>query len=85
LSGPDLYISKMPCELWHTLLERCYEAETAYTLALTNSFGLVGMEFDQALQQAEEARKASRICEKALVRHEHMHDCVRKSDVGTVN
>ena len=27
----------MPCEVWRTLLEHCYEAETAYTQALTNS------------------------------------------------
>lgn len=72
----------MPCEVWRTLLEHCYEAETAYTLALTNSFGLVGMDFDQALQQAEEARKTSQVCEKALVRHEQMHDCVRVSAVA---
>jgi hypothetical protein len=61
------------------LLEHCYEAETAYTQALTDSCGLVGAEFDQALQRAEEAKNASHACERVLLRHEHMHDCVRMS------
>ena len=69
----------MPCEVWHTLLERCYEAETAYSEAISNSSGLVGVEFDKAFQEAEEAREVSRVCEKALLHHEHLHDCVRRS------
>ena len=72
----------MPCELWRTLLENCYEAETAYSQAITNSSGLVGVEFDKALQRADAAREVSQICEKALLHHEQMHDCVRKSAVA---
>jgi hypothetical protein len=72
----------MPCEVWRTLLERCYEAETAYSQSLTNSSGLVGVEFDKALQRAEEAREVSQVCEKALLHHEQMHDCVRKAAVA---
>ena len=67
----------MPCEVWHLLLERCYEAETASTQALTGSSGLIGVEFDKALQRAEQAREVSQVCEKALLQHERMHDCVR--------
>ena len=62
----------MPCEEWYTLLEHCYEAETACSQAITNPSGLVGTEFDDALQQADEARKVSQVAEKALLRHEHM-------------
>lgn len=69
----------MPCEVWHSLLERCYEAETAYTQTINSSSGLIGVEFDKALQRAEEAREVSQVCEKALVHHEQMHDCVRRS------
>ena len=70
----------MPCEVWRTLLEECYEAETAYTLYLAKSCGLVGAGFDQAIQRAEEARRTSQVCEKALLRQEHMHDCISKSE-----
>ena len=73
------YISTMPCKVWRTLLEHCYEAETAYSHALGNSGGLVGLEFDQALQRAEVAREVSQVCQNALLHHEQMHDCVRKS------
>jgi hypothetical protein len=69
----------MPCEVWHSLLERCYQAETAYSQAITNSSGLVGVEFDKALERAERAREVSQVCEKALLHHEQMHDCVKKS------
>ena len=69
----------MPCEVWHSLLERCYEAETAYSQVITCSSGLVGVEFDKALQRAEQARAASQVCEKALLQHEQMHDCVRSA------
>jgi len=69
----------MPCEVWHSLLERCYEAETAYSQAITSSSGLVGVEFDKALQRAEQAREVSQVCEKALLDHEQMHDCIKKS------
>jgi hypothetical protein len=69
----------MPCEEWRTLLEDCYEAETTYTQALANSCGLVGPELDQALQRADVAREVSQVCEKALLHHEEMHDCVRRS------
>ena len=72
----------MPCEVWRTLLEQCYEAETAYSQALADSCGLVGVEFDRALQRAEEAKNTSQVCEKALLRHEQMHDCMRKSEVA---
>jgi hypothetical protein len=69
----------MPCEVWHSLLERCYQAETAYSQVITSSSGLVGVEFDQALQRAEQARVVSQVCEKALLHHEQMHDCMKKS------
>jgi hypothetical protein len=69
----------MPCEVWRTLLEHCYQAETAYGEALTNSCDLVGVQFDKALQRAEEAREVGQVCEKALLHHERTHDCVRKS------
>lgn len=69
----------MPCEVWHPLLERCYDAETAYTQALTSSSGLVGVELDKALQRAEQAREASQVCEKALLHHEQVHDCVTRA------
>jgi hypothetical protein len=69
----------MPCESWYALLEHCYEAETAYSQAIANSSGLVGVEFDKALQRADAAREVSQVCEKALLHHEQMHDCVRKS------
>ena len=69
----------MPCEVWHSLLERCYEAETAYSQAITGSSGLIGVEFDKALQWAELAREVSQVCEKALLYHEQMHDCVRRA------
>jgi hypothetical protein len=69
----------MPCEVWHTLLENCYEAETAYSQAITDSSGLIGVEFDKALQWAEAAREISRVCEKKLLHHEQMHDCMKKS------
>jgi hypothetical protein len=69
----------MPCEVWHTLLERCYEAETAYSQAIAGSSGLAGAEFDRALERAEEAREVSRVSEKMLLHHEQMHDCVRRS------
>ena len=72
----------MPCEIWHTLLERCYEAETAYSQALTNSSGLVGVEFEKAVQRIEQARNASQAYEKALLHHEQMHDCVKQSVVA---
>jgi hypothetical protein len=72
----------MPCEIWNALLEHCYEAETVYSQAITDSSGLVGVEFDKALQRAEEARKVSQDCEKALLHHERMHDCVRKLAVA---
>jgi hypothetical protein len=72
----------MPCEVWRTLLENCYEAETAYSQAITDSSGLVGVEFDKALQRAEAAREISRSCEKKLLHHEQMHDCVRASAVA---
>ena len=68
----------MPCEVWHSLLERCYEAETAYSQAIASSSGLVGVELDNALQRAEQAREVSQVCEKALLHHERMHDCVKK-------
>ena len=57
LSGPCPTFPKMPCKVWRwrTLLEHCCDAETAYAQALSNSGGLVGLEFDQALQRAEEA------------------------------
>jgi hypothetical protein len=70
----------MPCEVWHSLLERCYEAETAYTQAITSSSGVIGVEFDRALQRAEHAREVSRVCEKALLHHEQIHDCVRRAE-----
>ena len=69
----------MPCEVWHSLLERCYEAETAYSQVIASSSGLVGVEFDKALQLAEQAREFSQACEKALLHHEQMHDCMKKS------
>jgi hypothetical protein len=69
----------MPCEVWHSLLERCYQAETAYSQAITGSSGLMGAELDMALQRAEQAREVSQICENALLHHEKMHDCIRKS------
>jgi len=72
----------VPCEVWNALLEHCYEAETAYSQALTDSCGLVGVEFDNALQRAEEARQVSQVCEKILLHHEQMHDCVRRSVVA---
>ena len=72
----------MPCEIWHSLLEHCYEAETAYSQALTDSCGLGGAELDIALQRAERTREVSQVCERALLRHEQMHDCVRKSAVA---
>jgi len=72
----------MPCEVWRTLLENCYEAETANSQAIANSSGLVGVEFDDALQRAEAARETSRTCEKKLLHHEQMHDCVRGSAVA---
>jgi len=74
--------TEMPCEVWRTLLEHCYEAETAYAQALTDSFDFVGMEFDEALQRANEAREVSQVCEKALLHHEQVHDCVRQSAVA---
>lgn len=77
-----LYNSKMPCEVWRTLLERCYEAEMNYFQAVAFSCGLVGLEFDQALQRAEVAGEVSQMCETALLHHEQMHDCVRKSAVA---
>ncbi len=72
----------MPCEVWHTLLEHCYAAEIAYARVLTDSSGLAGAELEQAFQRAEEAKNASRASEKALLRHEQMHDCVRMSAVA---
>ena len=69
----------MPCNVWHTLLEYCYDAETAYSQAITNSSGLVGVELDKALERAEQAREVSQVCEEALLHHEQMHDCVRKA------
>jgi hypothetical protein len=69
----------MPCEVWHSLLERCYEAETAYSQAITNSSDLVGVELDKALQRAEHAREVSQVCENALLHHERMHHCVRSA------
>jgi hypothetical protein len=69
----------MPCEVWHSLLERCYEAETAYTQSLTHSSGLTGVDLDKALQRAEQAKEVSQVCENALLRHERMHDCVRSA------
>jgi hypothetical protein len=69
----------MPCEVWHSLLEHCYEAETAYSQAISSSSGLVGVEFDNALERAEQARKVSQVCENALLQHERMHDCLKKS------
>ncbi len=68
----------MPCEIWHSLLERCYEAETAYTQSLTASSGLTGVELDKALERAEQARAVSQVYEKALLNHEQIHDCVRR-------
>jgi hypothetical protein len=67
----------MPCEVWNALLEHCYDAETAYSQALTDSSGLVGGELDKALERAEQAREVSQVCEIALQHHEQMHDCVR--------
>ena len=69
----------MPCEVWHSLLERCYEAETAYSQSLTHSPGLTGVDLDKALERAEHARAVSQHCEKALLHHEQMHDCVRSA------
>jgi hypothetical protein len=69
----------MPCEVWYSLLERCYEAETAYSQSLNYSFGLTGVELDQALEREEKARAVSQVCEKALLQHEQMHDCMKKS------
>jgi hypothetical protein len=69
----------MPCEIWQSLLERCYEAETACSQAITNSSGLAGVDFDRALQRADRAREVSQVCEKALLHHELMHDCVRSA------
>lgn len=68
----------MPCQVWRSLLERCYEAETAYSQAITNSSGMVGVELDRALERADQAREVSQVCEKALLHHEQGHDCVRK-------
>jgi hypothetical protein len=59
-------------------LEHCYEAETAYSQAITSSSGLIGVEFDNALQRAEQAREVSQVCEKALLHHEQMHGCIKK-------
>ncbi len=39
----------MPCEVWNALLEHCYDAETVYSQAITNSSGLVGVELDKAM------------------------------------
>ena len=72
----------MPCEVWNALLEHCYDAETAYSEAIISSSGLVGLELDKALERAEQARKVSQVCEKALLHHEQMHDCVRKAAVA---
>jgi hypothetical protein len=72
----------MPCEIWNALLEHCYEAEAAYSQAIAESSGLIGPEFDKALQRAEDARKVSHVCEWALLHHEQVHDCVRKSAVA---
>jgi hypothetical protein len=72
----------MPCEVWHSLLERCYEAETAYTQTLTYSFGLTGVELDRALERAEQVRGVSQVCEKALLQHEQIHDCLRRSVIA---
>ena len=69
----------MPCEVWNALLEHCYDAEAAYSQVLTDSCGLVGVEFDKALQRAEQAREVSQVCEKALLHHERMHDCVGRA------
>jgi hypothetical protein len=69
----------MPCEVWHSLLERCYEAETAYSQSLTHSSGLTGVDLDKALQRAEEAKDFSHACENALLHHERIHDCVRSA------
>jgi hypothetical protein len=69
----------MPCDVWRTLLEHCYETEMAHIQALADSSGLLGVEFDLAVQRAEEARNASHASERALLRHEQMHDCMRNS------
>jgi hypothetical protein len=69
----------MPCEVWHSLLERCYQAETAYSQAISSSSGLIGAELDTALQRAEQAREVSQVCEIALLHHEKMHDCIKRS------
>ena len=72
----------MPCEVWNALLEQCYDAETAYLQAIADSSGLVAVEFDKGRQRAEEARNVSQVCEKALLHHEQMHGCMRKSAVA---
>jgi len=75
----------MPCEVWHSLLERCYEAETAYSQAITSTSGLDGVEFDKALHRAEQAREITQVCERALQQHEQMHDCIKESASAKAN
>lgn len=75
----------MPCEVWHSLLERCYEAETAYTKSVTSLSGLTGAELDKALQRAELAREVSQVCENALLVHEQMHDCLIRAASAKVS
>jgi hypothetical protein len=69
----------MPCETWRMLLEKCYQAESAYAQILADSNGLVGVAFEDAMRLAEEARKASVESETALQRHERMHGCMNSS------
>ena len=72
----------MPCEVWKALLDRCYEAEAAYSRVLISSNNLVGVELDKVLQSAEEAREVMRACELSLAHHEQMHDCFRGKAVA---
>jgi len=74
----------MPCAVWSALLDRCYEAEAAYSLILINSNDLAGAELDKALQSAEEARCVIQVCEQSLVHHKETHDCFSRGAVAKV-
>ena len=67
----------MKCDEWRKLLERCYEAEKAHQEAVEDLNAADWLVLDQATVRVEALSRIRQECERALIRHEQMHNCWR--------
>ena len=67
----------MKCDEWRNLFERCFDAEKAHQEAVEDRNAADGMDLDEAVARLEALSRMRHECERALIRHEQMHNCWR--------